>query len=280
MSELKRKLIWPLVLIFVATSATIAIVVGSVNSAVGDRRDERTMALNKSLEPAVTQASDRTGPRNLALQPEALKLSRRLGRRFWDPQRTISIASGTVTVGVTSQVVQLVRRQTDRGERIEIVIGVGPTSLTWNESDGSKSSGQTANDIERMVIERLTFDSPDQLVLAQLRGASYYTVARNVRPAQADENYEGALWDIIRVDDPDQDEQRRAQSRWRLYYVNSNTGLVDKVVSEIQGERIEATFSGWRDQEGEKSPTHIVWTRQGETLMELYLLIFSFTAAQ
>ncbi len=40
MSELKRKLIWPLVLIFVATSATIAIVVGSVNSAPGDRRQD------------------------------------------------------------------------------------------------------------------------------------------------------------------------------------------------------------------------------------------------
>jgi hypothetical protein len=156
--------------------------------------------------------------------------------RFSDQQQTAFAESGTLTVGATSQAVQLVRRQTERGEGVEIALGPGPGSLRWDESEGPQSAGREASDDERRLIERLTFDSPDQFVLAQLRGASYYVVARNVRPEQADENYTGAVWDIFRIDDPDQDERKRPQSRWRLYYINSRTGLVDKVVSEIQGE--------------------------------------------
>ena len=255
MSELKRKLIWPLGLLVLAMSGTIAIVGGRVKSARGHRDERAAPAATNYISPPaseVAQAALRAKSRTLSLQPEALKLSRRLGRRFSDPQRRISISSAILTFGITSQVVQIVRSQTERGETTRLAIGTGPASLTWNESDGSKSAGRGPSDNERRLIERLTFDSPDQLVLAQLRGAGYHTVARNVRPALADENYRGALWDIVRVDDPDNDEQRRPQSRWRLYYINSQTGLVDRVVSQIHGETFAAVFSDWRTRAGEK----------------------------
>jgi hypothetical protein len=252
----------------------------------GDAFESSTSNAVNSVSPPANQemTSSRVeppkGPRNVSLQPEALRVGRNLGKRFGDRQRTVFVATGTLTVGGNSQAVELTRKQTERGEGVEIALGGGSASFTWNETDGAQSSGQRAGDIERRLIERLLLDSPDQLVLAQLRGARYQTVARNVRPDEADEAYSGALWDIVRVDDPDQDEQRRPQSRWRLYYINSQTGLVDKVVSELHGEKVEATFSDWRERAGEKFPTRIVWTRQGETLMALSLRNFSTTSAQ
>ena len=127
----------------------------------------------------------------------------------------------------------------------------------------------------RELIERLVFDSPDQFVLMQLRGASYYTVARSVRPADATDGYNGPLWTIVRVDDSQRDEAKTATSRWRLYYINTATGLIDRIESEVDGQRIVAEISSWTEQNGEKLPAQIVWTRDGQALMQYTLTNFS-----
>lgn len=182
---------------------------------------------------------------------------------------------GTLTVGTERQLVQTTRTQTDKGEEVEIKIAGAQGSLTWEAGQGALSSGSRATSSNRELIERLVLDSPDQFVLAQLRGASYYTVARNVRPADAGDNYAGQLWDIVRVNDPEPDETKQPQSRWRLYYINTATGLIDKIESEVGGKRIVAELSGWNDQNGEKVPTQIKWTQQGRTLMQYTLANFS-----
>jgi hypothetical protein len=149
--------------------------------------------------------------------------------------------------------------------------------LSWSDEDGAKSRGHAADEGERLLIERLAFDSIDQFVLAQLRGASYYTVQRNARPpeAQGVSDYSGPLWEVVRVDDPETDGERRPVSKWRLYYLNSRTGLIDKVISEVNGERIETNFVAWGTHAGEKVPTRITWYRQGQLIMEFQLNNFA-----
>jgi hypothetical protein len=167
------------------------------------------------------------------------------------------------------------RKQTDDGEQVEIALPGSRGALTWDAAHGALSAGERAAS-ERDLIERLVLDSPDQFVLAQLRGASYYTVARNVRPdAAADEGYTGPLWNIVRVDEPARDEQKRAGSLWRLYYINTITGLIDKIVSEIGGERVEAALSAWTEVNGEKIPSEVTWSNHGQTLMQFRLTNFS-----
>jgi hypothetical protein len=166
------------------------------------------------------------------------------------------------------------RKQTDDGEQVEIALPGSRGSLTWDAAQGALASGERAGS-DRDLIERLVLDSPDQFVLAQLRGASYYTVARNVRPAEAGDDYTGPLWNIVRVNDPARDEQKKAHSQWRLYYINTSTGLIDKIVSEIEGEEIEAALSGWTEVGGEKVPGEIVWTNQSQTIMQFRLANFS-----
>lgn len=122
---------------------------------------------------------------------------------------------------------------------------------------------------ERALIERILLDSADEFVLAQLRGASYLTVAKNLRPDDAGENYDGPLWTVVRVDSPERDNDKKPQRSWRLYYINSRTGMIDKIVSEVAGERVEANLSGWTTNSSEVIPSVISWTKGGQQIMEL-----------
>lgn len=242
--------------------------------------DRRTVVADPVKQPAPAQTmSERPGSkprlRNLSLQPEALAVARRLGTRFGHGNRAQSTVVGTLTIGTETRMVRTVRTQTDDGEQIEINLAGRGGVLTWDGTRGAFSGASRALGADRDLIERLVFDSPDQFVLAQLRGASYFTVARNVRPVDAGDNYAGPLWNIVRVNDPEPDETKRPQSFWRLYYVNTATGLIDRIESEVEGQRIVAVISGWTEHSGEKVPTQITWTRQGQTLLQYSLTNFS-----
>jgi len=218
-------------------------------------------------------AKARPRDRNLSLQPEALIMSRRLGSRFAADKREKSVLIGTLTIGADRRTVQISRTQKDDGEQIEIKLAGSGPPLTWDASQGVMSAGARANQSDRELIERLVFDSPDQFVLAQLRGASYYTVARNVRAEGAATG--APLWNIVRIDDSQTDELKRPQSPWRLYFINVSTGLVDRILSDVQGVRTTAEVSRWADQNGEKVPAQITWSAQGQTLMQYTLMNFS-----
>ena len=139
--------------------------------------------------PAQSQARTRT--RNLRLQPEAASVNRRLGNRFKLSGQAQSILSGTLTLSADQQPVTIIRRQIESGEVVEVLLA--GRRITWSDAEGIKATPGTATEPERLLIERLVFDSSDQFVLAQLRGASYFTVMRNLRPNDAGENYSGPL---------------------------------------------------------------------------------------
>lgn len=194
-----------------------------------------------------------------------------MGNRFIVAGKERSILLGTLTVGTQRSEVSIIRTQEDDGEKVEIALGAGSASLTWNGTDGAKSGGRLAGGVERSVIERLALDSPDQFVLAQLRGASYYTIARAAGPSGAEENYNGPLWDVVRVGEPEQATLNAPLSKWRVFHINTSTGLIDRIISQEQGEIVVAEISAWADQGGEKVPMHIAWSSGGKALMELSL---------
>jgi hypothetical protein len=148
--------------------------------------------------------------------------------------------------------------------------------LTWSAGDGAKATAGVLSDNERLLLERLTLDSPDQFVLAQLRGASYFTIARNVRAADAVDGYAGPLWDLVRLDEPPQNGKVPALSLSRIYYLNVQTGLPDRIEYQLNGQDIRVDFAGWTEQNGEKTPARIAWSNSGQTIMEYKLVSVSF----
>lgn len=117
-------------------------------------------------------------------------------------------------------------------------------------------------------MERLTLDSPDQFVLAQLRGASYFTIARNVRPTEANDGYSGPLWNLVRVDEP-QTAKMQPLSSWRIYYLNVETGLPDRIEYELNEQPVNVEFLEWSKQGDETTPSLVKWSSNGKSLMEL-----------
>jgi hypothetical protein len=215
-------------------------------------------------DSAPAAATINRGPRNLFLQPEALRVARRLGKRFGPASRAASVVTGTLTITGSEQPVSLTRQQTQTGEAVEVVLR--DRRLSWDEREGTKSSS-ALTDAERLLVERLTLDSPDQFVLAQLRGARYFTVARNVRPADTVDGYTGPLWDLVRVDERQQDESLRPQSTWRIYCLNVQTGLPERVEYQLNGQEIKVEFLEWTEQQGEKTPSYVQWTSNGQPIM-------------
>jgi hypothetical protein len=185
-------------------------------------------------------------------------------------------------VGAQQYQVLIIRTQNDGGENVEIALNGGPASFTWSALDGAKSGVSQAGGIERALIERLALDSADQFVLAQVRGASYYTIARQVRPLEAgsSEDYDGPVWDVVRIGEWQDGAVSRPHSPWRLYYINASTGLIDKVVSREGTETIAAQVSDWVERDGERSPTHIRWSRSGQLLMELIVTSITHVLGQ
>lgn len=214
----------------------------------------------------ITPANRQKGWRNVLLQPEALQVGRRLGKRFGPFSHATSVVSGSLTSDGSEQPLHITRRQTDTGEQIDVV--AGGRRLTWSEEEGTKTASGAPADTERLLVERLALDSPNAFVLAQLRGASYLTIARNVRPADAADGYTGPLWNMVRVDEPQQNEAARPLSPWRVYYINVQTGLPDRVEYQLRGKPITAEFFEWIEQREEKTPARVRWSSNGQTLME------------
>jgi hypothetical protein len=223
-----------------------------------------------NLGTTQTQARPRT--KNLRLQPEAASVNRRLGNRFTLSGQAESIISGALTLAGNQKLATIIRRQTESGEFVEVLLA--GRRLTWSNAEGIKTTGGSVTEPERLLIERLIFDSPDQFVLAQLRGASYYTITRNLRPPDAGENYSGSLWRLVRISEPQGFDEVTPKSRWRLYYINEVTELIDRVVCELDGQQIEASIR-WTANNGEQIASNTKWTRNGQTIMEFDVTAFS-----
>lgn len=254
--------------LFAGLLLCLSIVVG-----YGITRSPGANSAQTKTEPRRVRPSNRgrSMTRNLALQPEAAKLARKIGNRFSGFQKSTTALSGTLEFDGQRQSIQILRRQSVTGERVEVSLNSAPPSLSWDEKTGPRNSGESLTEQHRSLLERLVLDNVDQFVLSQLRGASYRVVGQNVRADNSggSENYDGPLWTVVRVDDPERDETKRPVSRWRLYYINSETGLIDKIVSEEHGRRIEAILSDWTEENGEHYPKSVSWKQDEQVLMTL-----------
>jgi hypothetical protein len=260
-------------------SVLLVVLVGGL-AAVAARRngsDIQTQPLQQRDSSTAVPRSE-SGFRNLTLQPEAGKLSKRLGRRFIGSGADVSVLIGEVTTGDTRIPLRVVRTQDARGESVEIS-GNGK-ALLWEAADGLKSD-TAVTPLDRALVERLVFDSADAFVLAQLRGASYQVIGKNVRADLGGaDNYDGPLWTVVRVSYAGVDGEAKPESVARVFYINSRTGLVDKVISEKDGEEIEATLAGWRTEAGETFPSLIRWSIAGRQMMEFKVINFDRTSGR
>jgi hypothetical protein len=87
---------------------------------------------------------DARSDRNLSLQPEAIKLLRRIGgSRFRLKTPPAFIMDGVLTTGSDREEIQVSRSQDTRGERVKLVLSRGTKSLSWETAEGARNSKGT-----------------------------------------------------------------------------------------------------------------------------------------
>jgi hypothetical protein len=275
----------PIALTLVLMSAALAITVFVMNAsdwfASNSPAKEASVAKNNS--PTQANASKK-GVLNarLSVEPEVNLMRRRLGKRFLGEGNTITEMVGWLTVGTQQQPIRIIRGFNENGEAVQIAPGGPNPNLMWSDTDGAVANGSQATGETRALIERLALDSPDQFVLAKLRGTAYQITARNVRPAEAggDSDYKGPLWNLVEVSEPQQSPDKAPLSAWRQYYINASTGLIDRILSQENGQIVTAEITGWTQQGGETFPAKITWSREKQTLMELSVNAVIFKSRQ
>jgi hypothetical protein len=251
-------------------AASVAVIVGATSVFLGT-----SIESSSPLAHAATTSQVAKTRRNSFLQPEALRVARQLGTRFDTASRASLVMLGSLNVGGVGAPATLVRRQTQDGEIVELRLS--DRSLTWNAAEGTKASASALIDEDRLTFERLIFDSPDHFVLAQFRGASYSVVARDVRPPNAPDDYSGPVWNIVRIDEPQTNKEVQAKSVSRLYHINMQTGLIDRVLSRVNDQSVEAQIISWSEQSGEKVPSQIIWSINGRAIMTYQATSISYT---
>lgn len=275
----------PATLILVLMVAAIVITVFAVNVSnwFASRSPAREAPVATSNAPAQANAS-KTGVLNakLSMEPEVTRVRRHLGKRFLSEGTTITEVVGRLTSGDQQQPIRIIRGFNENGETVEIAQGGPNPNLAWSDAGGAIANGAQATGETRALIERLALDSPDQFVLAKLRGMAYQIIARNVRPAEAggDSDYKGPLWDLVEVSAPQRSSDKTPISAWRQYYINASTGLIDRILSQENGQIITAELTGWTQQGGETFPAKITWSREKQTLMELTVNTVIFKSKQ
>src|SRR6201988_1420353 len=247
-------------ILIVACLIMVACVAGAVLISRAVSKPVSTQSLSQTL---MTPTS-----RNLSLQPEAARVNRRLGNRFNSSAKTDTPVTGILRIGASQYSVTTIRHLDQSRELVDLLLP--EKQLSWDETDGVKATASVLTRAERLLAERLILDTADHFVLAQLRGASYLTVARNLRPDDAGDDYKGPLWTVVRLSETQRSDDKGPLSAWRLYYINAATELIDRIVCELDGRRIETTIQ-WAEQNGEQVPTGLKWTMQGETSKEFVM---------
>jgi hypothetical protein len=104
--------------------------------------------LSARAEQTVTQSRPAGKARNLSLQPEAFKMSRRLGSRFMPSRQSTLTMLGTLTPGSVQQNLSITRRQTATGEEVGIAGEAG--TLAWSDLEGARASGANLSEAPRL----------------------------------------------------------------------------------------------------------------------------------
>jgi hypothetical protein len=81
---------------------------------------------------------------------------------------------------------------------------------------------------------------------------------------------------MVRVDEPQQEESLKPLSTWRIYYINVQTGLPDRIEYQLHGSHIRADCQEWTEQNGERTPSRVRWSINGQTIMEFRATTISY----
>lgn len=199
-----------------------------------------------------------------------------LGNRFESPAQGRSVMTATFTRSKgeprTAQLT-IIRELPDK-LRIEETASqrtIGHDgSRPW-----SRAGSPSAEDLR--LIETIVRDSVEHFIAGQARGDATFHLGDMFRADDgSNQNYEGPFHDILRVDDAFETPEG-TKTRPTLFYLNSRTGLLEKIVYDREEEKIEVEFGAWLTIASQKTPGRIVWKENGSVTNQLVITQVAFS---
>lgn len=198
-----------------------------------------------------------------------------LGDRFESPGRARSILTGAFVrhVGGTqvSAPMVLLREFPDK-VRFEVQTASGLRVL-GHDGRQSWSQDSSISREDAALVEELVTDSVEHFITGQATGDATFHLGDMFRlNDSSDAEYAGPFYDILRVDDTFRNSSG-LRARPTLFYLNSRTGLPERIVYELPGEgattRVEVEFGEWFTVAGQKLPRRTAWKKGGALVGEL-----------
>ena len=199
-----------------------------------------------------------------------------LGNRFESPTqgRTIMAATFTRSKGEPRQFT-IIRELPDK-------LRIEETGLTTQRTLGhdgnrpwSRAGSLTAEDLR--LIESIVRDSVEHFIAGQARGDATFHLGDMFRADDgSNQNYDGPFHDILRVDDAFETPEG-TKNRSTLFYLNSRTGLLEKIVYEREEGKIEVEFGEWIAIANQKTPGRIIWKENGSVTNQLVITQVAFS---
>jgi hypothetical protein len=237
-----------------------------------------------------TPAANRVGPTpafavdRAQLGHHVVRALDALGDRFETPGKARTILRGTLTRHAGSArgatPVAVVREFPD-GLRVEELTGPGGRVLGH---DGSRpwARGGGPSGEELALVEALARDSVEHFVAGQAAGDATLHLGDMFRLDDGSgPGYAGPFYDILRVDDTFAAADG-IQSRPTLYYLNSRTGLPERIAYEREegaAIKVEVEFGDWATVSGQKVPRRTVWKENGVVTAEFVVNQAAFAPA-
>jgi hypothetical protein len=156
------------------------------------------------------------------------------------------------------------------------------TSLTSQRTignDGSRPWSRTGSPSteDLRLIETIVRDSVEHFIAGQVRGDATFHLGDMFRADDgSNQNYDGPFHDILRVDDAFETPEG-TKTRPTLFYLNSRTGLLEKIVYEREEGKIEVEFGEWITIASQKTPGRIIWKENGSVTNQLVITHVAFS---
>ena len=199
-----------------------------------------------------------------------------LGNRFESPAQGRSIMTATFmrSKGEPRQFT-IIRELPDKLRIEETVL----TTQRTIGHDGNRPWARTGSLSEEdlRLIETLVRDSVEHFIAGQARGDATFHLGDMFRADDgSNQNYEGPFHDILRVDDAFETLEG-TKTRPTLFYLNSRTGLLEKIAYEREEGKIEVEFREWITIANQKTPGRITWKENGSVTNQLVITQVAFS---
>ena len=197
-----------------------------------------------------------------------------LGNRFESPAQGRSIVTATLTRSKGEPRQFTITRELPDKVRIEEL------TTQWTIGhDGNRpwARAGSLSEEDLRLIETLVRDSVEHFIAGQARGDATFHLGDMFRADDgSNQNYDGPFHDILRVDDAFETAEG-TKTRPTLFYLNSRTGLLEKIVYERGEGKIEVEFGEWLTITSQKTPGRITWKENGSVTNQLVITQLAFS---